>query len=792
MVRDYLSFVVVSAYLTLVLFFLLLSGRLDPNVSLRTILVAAVRRLRAPSRKPEELADIVHEVGHCYTARLASRWVSDREGWSRVQVFEDGRPLPRPHTSHEAIRQDGRGAFSHWGPLVYFSASDNSDPRANGRIYVAAEQDPDVPERAVRPAPAGDAPRPRGGGAIELRGAPSPPGAPAAPDPVLRWWRDAGVAVCESPIVATARMDMAADVLRTLVTTTGAEPHIRSAGPCWKLAVDDDGPELAPLTTAPSRVHTVVFPTPEGRVGLAALWYWRRRGAKEFWFHHLDGWRRADGDVTFASLVYRRIFRRVLGVVLPPLSMNHEVGEQVYTRWTTDRRGREWAAHTSRPSSIVDDAGVWTRYIEADNALAAAVRPPHGRPLHVMQYIGALGAGGAERQLCNLTIGLAARGYRVDVVTMYEPVGELGHYRRLLVEHGLPVRRAGQGGWDDTVRRQVDWSLILAAPPELRDQVSCLVAELLVARPDVLHGWLDAGNIVGGIAGLIAGVPRILLSTRNSNPTNFPRLNSPYMDPWYRLLVRSRRVRLLANSHSGAASYASWIGMPEDEIHVVLNGLRRQDLPEPTAAARRAARQAFALPERARVVAGAFRLDAEKQPELFLEVVRRAAASVDELRVLVAGTGPLEGRMREVIKRDGMEARVRLLGPRTDVESVFLASDVFLLTSTLEGCPNAALEAQYLGLPVVATAGGGTTDAVVHGRTGYLAGIHDAAALAGHLTRLLTDDDLRRRLGGQAHAFVVEAFDLDRMIDLTALVYARMFMTPETSAARVVSPRPVR
>src|SRR5262249_56317896 len=83
MVRDYLSFIVVSIYLTFVLFFLLLSGRLDPNVSLRTIAVAAVRRLRAPRRGPERLADIAHEGGPCYTSPLTSPWGSDQEGWSR-------------------------------------------------------------------------------------------------------------------------------------------------------------------------------------------------------------------------------------------------------------------------------------------------------------------------------------------------------------------------------------------------------------------------------------------------------------------------------------------------------------------------------------------------------------------------------------------------------------------------------------------------------------------------------------------------------------------------------------
>lgn len=784
MIRDYLSFLLVSGYLTVVLFFLLLSGRLDPNVSLRTILVAAVRRLRAPRRTPERLRDIAHEMGHCYTARLTSRWVSDREGWSRVQVYEDGRRLPRPHTGHDVIRRDGGGAFSHWGDAVYFSASDNSDPRANGRVYLAVEESATGGEDAVPRQPAVDPPPPGRGEGLELRSAePIPPNPIPGGDPVLRWWQGAGVAVSESPVVA-AEMTRAGEILRGLVATTGQEPVIRAAGPCWRLG---GGGELAPLSAPPRHVHTVVFPTPEARVALPALWYWRRRGAKEFWFHHLDGWRRADGDTTFASVVYRRVFRPVLGALIPPLSMNHEIGEQVYARWTIGRRGR---GRTDTASRSADGLALWAEHVTRDNAGAARdARTPPDRPLGVMQYINALGAGGAERQLCNLAVGLADRGYRVEVVTTWEPVGELGHYRRLLAQRGLSVRRAGRR-WDERVRRRVDWDLILATPPEIHDQVSALVAELLVARPDVLHCWLDGGNIAGGIAGLVAGVPRILLSTRNSNPTNFPQINAPYMEPWYRLLLRSRRVSLLANSHSGAASYAAWIGVPETSIHVVLNGLRRDDMPRATEADRRAARAAFDLPDGAKVVAGAFRLDTEKQPELFLDVVRRVAAQVGALRVLIAGTGPLEARMREIIRRDAMGGYVRLLGPRTDVDRVFLASDVLLLTSTLEGCPNVVLEAQHLGVPVVATAGGGTVDAVLHGRTGYLAGVDDAPALAALLTGLLAADDLRQRFAGAAQRFVAEAFDLDRMVDLTALVYARMFADDQTAHARVVSPRP--
>jgi lipopolysaccharide transport system ATP-binding protein len=55
---------------------------------------------------------------------------------SKAIVFEDGKKLGPPHALHETIRQHGMGAYSHWGTYLYFSSSDNSDPRSNGRAYI--------------------------------------------------------------------------------------------------------------------------------------------------------------------------------------------------------------------------------------------------------------------------------------------------------------------------------------------------------------------------------------------------------------------------------------------------------------------------------------------------------------------------------------------------------------------------------------------------------------------------------------------------------------------------------
>jgi hypothetical protein len=61
---------------------------------------------------------------------------------SPVILYEDGTPLGPAHSVHDDISKHGHGRFSHWGKIVVFSTSDNSDPRTNGREYWAV-----IPQR---------------------------------------------------------------------------------------------------------------------------------------------------------------------------------------------------------------------------------------------------------------------------------------------------------------------------------------------------------------------------------------------------------------------------------------------------------------------------------------------------------------------------------------------------------------------------------------------------------------------------------------------------------------------
>jgi len=78
--------------------------------------------------------------GHAYRITLPAEYQATSDGngatnRSRLQLQEDGAALSPAHTVHRKIESDGGGRYSHWGSGLRFSASDNSDPRTNGKVY---------------------------------------------------------------------------------------------------------------------------------------------------------------------------------------------------------------------------------------------------------------------------------------------------------------------------------------------------------------------------------------------------------------------------------------------------------------------------------------------------------------------------------------------------------------------------------------------------------------------------------------------------------------------------------
>jgi glycosyltransferase involved in cell wall biosynthesis len=141
------------------------------------------------------------------------------------------------------------------------------------------------------------------------------------------------------------------------------------------------------------------------------------------------------------------------------------------------------------------------------------------------------------------------------------------------------------------------------------------------------------------------------------------------------------------------------------------------------------------------------------------------ASAVPKLRILIAGVGHLQGEIEQAIKSLGLEERVVLLGLRSDVPALMSIASLLLLTSTHEGMPNVVMEAQVLGLPVVATRTGGTPDIVADGVTGYVRVVGDVPQLAEACIAILRDSSLRTQMQTACRIQMGKLFSKQVMVD---------------------------
>ena len=200
-------------------------------------------------------------------------------------------------------------------------------------------------------------------------------------------------------------------------------------------------------------------------------------------------------------------------------------------------------------------------------------------------------------------------------------------------------------------------------------------------------------------------------------------------------------------------------GLPADRVEV---------LPNPVVAAP-APRPARAGPP---VVLYASRLVVEKGVHTLLDAAARLPAGV---RVRLAGSGRLEPAVRARVATEGLPVDVLGAVPPSRVAAELRAAAVAVLPALWwENCPMAVLEAAACGVPVVASAVGGVPELVDDGRTGLLVPPGDAAALAGALTRLLSDPVEADRMGRAGWARVRARHDPAAHVAALVEVYRRV------------------
>lgn len=164
------------------------------------------------------------------------------------------------------------------------------------------------------------------------------------------------------------------------------------------------------------------------------------------------------------------------------------------------------------------------------------------------------------------------------------------------------------------------------------------------------------------------------------------------------------------------------------------------------------------------------RFEAPKQQQLVLTIMARLQELPWTLEFV--GDGPELDAAKNLSQTLGLTSRVTFSGARSDVAQRLVNSDIFLLFSAWEGLPLTILEAMSCGLPVVASDVGGVKE-TFDAESGFLIprGETELDTAESAIRQLITNPDLRQRMGGAARARYLTAFSVQRMLQDTETVY---------------------
>jgi len=158
------------------------------------------------------------------------------------------------------------------------------------------------------------------------------------------------------------------------------------------------------------------------------------------------------------------------------------------------------------------------------------------------------------------------------------------------------------------------------------------------------------------------------------------------------------------------------------------------------------------------------RLESDKGLDVLFEALCRLRQAAPPCRCVVVGDGPMRAELSASVAETGLSSRVMFMGFQEDVRPYLAAADIFVLPSPNEALPFALLEAMSSGLACIATDVGGVREVVSDGEDGLIVPPGSPMALGEAIRRLLSDANLRSRIGKRAREKTQSHFDQSKSL----------------------------
>ena len=381
--------------------------------------------------------------------------------------------------------------------------------------------------------------------------------------------------------------------------------------------------------------------------------------------------------------------------------------------------------------------------------------------IHVVHLIETLGPGGAERLLYTNLKHFDPERVRSTVITVYSAQQ---HWVEPITELGVPVV-----------------SLDCHSTRDILKGVRRLRAWLRANQPDLVHSHLWAANVIGRVAGRLAGVP-VISSVHNpdhepqawSDGADVSRIKRHAVKAMDRFTAKLGSSRMVAVSDYVRKSAVRDLHFPLESIDLVYNPFDVDLMKAPVGKNRAELLREVGLPVESQILLNVARVSPQKGLLYAVRALPEILMQYQQVHLLSVGA-TTDPRWTAELKREaealGVANHFHMLGARSNVVDFLRACDIFVFPSLYEGLGIALIEAMAAGCVCVATNTGPIPEVVQDGKDGVLVPPADAEALARAVCDLLGDPARRSELGAAAKQTAFSKFQPREQAEQLTRIY---------------------
>jgi glycosyltransferase involved in cell wall biosynthesis len=281
-------------------------------------------------------------------------------------------------------------------------------------------------------------------------------------------------------------------------------------------------------------------------------------------------------------------------------------------------------------------------------------------------------------------------------------------------------------------------------------------------RFDIVHSHTSVGGLIGRVAGKLAGVPVVIWSIHG-----FASHEGQNRFKKYIFLLIEKVLDKFTDHYVAVSEALKKEGiqnriLTSNKVTVIHNGIELRNYNKNFNVIQK--KKELGIEMSRTIIGTVTRFEPQKAIHDFLVAVSYVKKIYPDIKVVIAGDGPLRREIEKLINDLKLNDNITLLGWRNDVPEILAVLDIFCQSSLWEGCPMVLLEAMAVGKPIIATNVGGVKEIVEDDNTGILVPPADPKAMADAIVKLINNKEKAIEMGMSGRRRVESFFNMDSML----------------------------